>query len=300
MFKGIAFPTVRMSMSNDPFPQQLPTPQRVIVIGAGHTGLEIAARLKCIGIPHLVVDKNARVGGSVALLTTPLKFPSTWPVYSPATQLAGWLGGYASYLELNVWTSSTITKTDCNDETETWTLEINREGKMRTLKVKHLVFATGYGGCPIMPNLPGKSDFKGKVVHSSQFTPAGKSMAVVDACNSGHYIAQGFFNHGHFLPNVVEYQRTVPFTTETTDKAIFDGLAKAGFKINLGPYGAGLTPFMYDRSEGYDVDTGTSQHNIDGDIKIQDGGSIERFTETGLKFADGSGLEVVITVFFTG
>ncbi|KIJ18435.1 hypothetical protein PAXINDRAFT_70659, partial [Paxillus involutus ATCC 200175] len=38
----------------------------IIVIGAGHTGLEIAARLKYIGIPHLVVDKDACVGDSVS------------------------------------------------------------------------------------------------------------------------------------------------------------------------------------------------------------------------------------------
>ena len=37
----------------------------VIVIGAGHTGLEIAARLKYLGVPHLVIDKKPRVGDSV-------------------------------------------------------------------------------------------------------------------------------------------------------------------------------------------------------------------------------------------
>ncbi|KAF8838512.1 FAD/NAD(P)-binding domain-containing protein [Paxillus ammoniavirescens] len=198
-----------------------------------------------------------------------------------------------------------------------------------------------------MPDLPGKSDFKGEAVHSSQFTSAanyiGKKAVVVGACNSGHDIAQDFFNHGvditmhqrsstfvmsvaavaeflgvYFkegfptdladvhsasLPNATVRrirQRIVPFTAETTDKAIFDGLAKVGFKTNLGPYGAGLISLLYDRSGGYYVDTGTSQHIIDGDIKIKSGGSIERFTETGLKFADGSELEADIIVFATG
>ncbi|KIJ18436.1 hypothetical protein PAXINDRAFT_167040, partial [Paxillus involutus ATCC 200175] len=333
----------------------------VIVIGAGHTGLDIAARLKYIGIPHLVIDKNARVGDSwrnryktlylhttIWYNQTPyLPFPPTWPVYSPATQLAGWLEGYANYLELNVWTSSTITKTEWNDETKTWTVEINREGRTRVLKVKHLVFATGFGGRPTMPDLPGKSDFKGEAVHSSQFTSAadyiGKKAVVVGACSSGHDIAQDFFNHGvditmhqrsstfvmsaeavaqflgvYFkegfptdladvystsLPNAAVrriHQRTVPYTAETTDKAVLEGLAKAGFKTNLGPYGAGLIPLLFDRSGGYYMDTGTSQHIIDGDIKIKSGGSIERFTETGLKFADGSELEADIIVFATG
>jgi phosphoglycerate dehydrogenase-like enzyme len=42
--------------SNDP---------TVLVIGAGHCGLEIAARLKYIGVPTLIVDKKPRVGDSV-------------------------------------------------------------------------------------------------------------------------------------------------------------------------------------------------------------------------------------------
>jgi len=198
-----------------------------------------------------------------------------------------------------------------------------------------------------MPDLPGKSDFKGEAVHSSQFTSAanyiGKKAVVVGACSSGHDIAQDFFNHGvditmhqrsstfvmsaeavaqflgvYFkegfptdladvystsLPNAAVrriHQRTVPYTAETTDKAVLEGLAKAGFKTNLGPYGAGLIPLLFDRSGGYYMDTGTSQHIIDGDIKIKSGGSIERFTETGLKFADGSELEADIIVFATG
>lgn len=34
----------------------------VVIIGAGHTGLEIAARLKVLGIAALVLEKNKRVG----------------------------------------------------------------------------------------------------------------------------------------------------------------------------------------------------------------------------------------------
>ncbi|KIK79465.1 hypothetical protein PAXRUDRAFT_161238 [Paxillus rubicundulus Ve08.2h10] len=334
----------------------------VIVVGAGHTGLEIAARLKYIGIPHLVVDRNARIGDSwrdrykalylhttIWFNQTPyLPFPPTWPVYSPATQIAGWLESYASHLELNVWTSSTITKTEWDDETKTWTVKINRGGKeARVLKVKHLVFAAGFGGRPTMPDLPGKSEFIGEVVHSSQFMSAenytGKKAVVVGACNSGHDIAQDFFNHGvditmhqrsstfifsigaatnflsgYFkdgfptaladiyhssLPNAVVrriHQRTVPLAAETTDKALLEGLATVGFKTNLGPYGAGLISLLFDRAGGYYMDTGASQHIIDGGIKIKSGSPIERFTETGLKFADGSELEADIVVFATG
>ncbi|KAF9236327.1 hypothetical protein BU15DRAFT_77043 [Melanogaster broomeanus] len=334
----------------------------VVIIGAGHSGLEVAARLKYLAIPHLVIDKKPRIGDNwrdrykalslhdtVWYDQTPyLPFPPTWPMYSPASKLADWLEGYAHYLELNIWTSSTITKAEWNEEAKTWTVEISRGGKeTRVLKVKHLVFATGFAGRPKMPDFPGKAEFKGEVVHSSQFTSAenylGKRAVVVGACNSGHDVAQDFFNHGvditmcqrsstfvvsagavanvlgsyfkdgfptdladvyyNSLPSAVVRrirQRTVPQTAQTTDKAILEGLAKVGFRTNVGPYGAGLFALLYDRAGGYYIDTGTSQHIIDGGIKIKSGGSIERFTEKGLKFADGTELEADVIVFATG
>ncbi|KAH7889081.1 hypothetical protein F5I97DRAFT_2006620 [Phlebopus sp. FC_14] len=334
----------------------------VVVVGAGHTGLEISARLKYLGVPNLVIDKKPRVGDSwrdrykalclhdtVWYNQTPyLIYPPTWPVYCPASKLAGWLEGYADALELNVWTASTISKTKWDNETKTWTVEVNRGGtETRTFTVKHLVFATGFGGRPKIPVFPGKSYFKGEVVHSSGFTSAatyvGKKAIVVGACTSGHDITQDFFNHGvdvtiyqrsptyiisvgavpellgpHYqegfpthladvyttaLPNAVVrrlHQRVVPHIAQTTDKALLDGLAKAGFQTTLGPYEMGIIPLLFERAGGYYMDTGTSQHIIDGAIKLKSGSAIERYTESGLKFADGTELEADVIVFATG
>lgn len=101
-------------------------------------------------------------------------------------------------------------------------------------------------------------------------------------------------------------------------REIQDGLAKVGFKTNLGLDGAGIIQLLNARAGGYyigkfleddgrhtsshplDIDTGTSKHIIDGDIKIKNGSAIERFTEKGLKFADGTELEADIVVFSTG
>jgi len=334
----------------------------VIIVGAGHTGLEIAARLKYLGVSHLIIDRKARVGDSwrdrykalclhdtVWYNQTPyLPFPATWPVFTPASKLADWLEGYADYLELNVWTSSVITKTEWNDDLKTWAVEIKRGGKeSRTLKVKHLVFATGFGGRPYVPDFPERENFKGEVVHSSEFTSAsryiGKKAVVVGACTSGHDIARDFVHHGvdvtiyqrsstyvisvealkqllapvyndvvptevgdlyfNFLPNAVGrliHQRLTPHFAQTVDKELLDGLAKAGFKTNLGPDGTGVLQLLFTRAGGYYFDDGTSKHVINGDVKVKNGSAIARFTENGLQFADGTALEADVIIFATG
>ncbi|KAH7889061.1 hypothetical protein F5I97DRAFT_784725 [Phlebopus sp. FC_14] len=333
----------------------------VIIVGAGHTGLEVSARLKYLGVPNLVIDKKPRVGDSwrdrykalclhdtVYYNQTPyLRFPPTWPIHCPANKLAGWLEGYANYLELNVWTSSNVTKTQWNEETKTWTVEIERGTDKRVFQVKHLVFATGFGGRPKIPDIPGKSDYKGEAIHSSQFTSAanyiGKKALVIGACNSGHDIAQDFFDHGvdvimyqrsstfvvsvkaivellsgyykerfptaladvcfNSFPNAVVrrlHQRVIPHIAQTTDKEILEGLARVGFKTNLGTYDAGIFPLLLEKGGGYYLDNGTSQHIIDGDIKIKSGSNIECYTENGLRFTDGTEIEADVIVLATG
>lgn len=37
----------------------------VLIIGAGHSGLDTAAQLRQLGVPTLVIEKNARVGDNV-------------------------------------------------------------------------------------------------------------------------------------------------------------------------------------------------------------------------------------------
>ena len=49
----------------------------VLIIGAGHTGLEIAARLKYMSVSTLVIDKHARIGDSVSILASILDFIQT-------------------------------------------------------------------------------------------------------------------------------------------------------------------------------------------------------------------------------
>src|SRR6185437_12151833 len=80
----------------------------VIVVGGGHAGLSIAARLQQLGIDTLIVDRHERVGDNwrkryhsltlhneVHVNHLPyMPFPPNFPVYIPKDKLANWFEAY--------------------------------------------------------------------------------------------------------------------------------------------------------------------------------------------------------------
>ena len=185
---------------------------QVLIVGAGHGGLILAARLRQIGVDALVVDRKPRVGDvwreryhSLTLHneTTAnhmpfMPFPETWPTWLPKDMLAAWLENYAYALELNVWTSTELTHVDYDCGGGAWMAHVRRaDGTERVMRCKHLVAATGVtGSTPNLPSLAGLDDFTGSVIHSSQFKKGqdftGKTVVVVGTGNSGHDVATGF------------------------------------------------------------------------------------------------------------
>jgi hypothetical protein len=92
------------------------TDPEVLIIGAGQSGLALAARFAQIGVDAVIVEQHDRVGDNwrtryhsltlhneVWANSMPyLPFPDTWPTFLPKDKLAGWLESYAEFMELNV------------------------------------------------------------------------------------------------------------------------------------------------------------------------------------------------------
>ena len=117
-------------------------------------------------------------------------YPKHWPTYTPAQKQGKYMEWYASALELNVWTKSSVLSAK-QDEQGGWTVDINKEGKgSRTLHPKQVVMATSLCGLPSMPTIPGLEDYKrGVIRHSTQHDSArdfaGKKVCVVGTSSSG-------------------------------------------------------------------------------------------------------------------
>jgi putative flavoprotein involved in K+ transport len=186
----------------------------VLIVGGGQGGLGLAARLKQLQVPTLIVEKNARPGDqwrsryhSLSLHDPVwydhlpyLPFPDTWPIYTPKDKIANWLDAYADIMELNVWTSTECAQASFDEAAGRWTVELRREGQSLSLHPQHVVFATGNAGRPNLPKFPGAETFGGPILHSSQHRGAkgleGKRVAVIGSNNSAHDICADLVAHG--------------------------------------------------------------------------------------------------------
>src|SRR5690606_32163712 len=152
----------------------------VLIVGAGHSGLGLAARLGRLGVPTLVVDRNERIGDGwrnrydSLVLHDPvwydhlpyLPFPPNWPVYTPKDKLAHWLKFYAKAIELNDWTGYELD--DTKQDGDGWAVTVRRaDGSLRTVRPRRLALATGVSATePNIPDVPGIDDCRGLACHS--------------------------------------------------------------------------------------------------------------------------------------
>jgi putative flavoprotein involved in K+ transport len=185
-----------------------------VIVGGGQGGIGLGARLKQLGVPTIIVEKNERAGDSwrhrykSLCLHDPvwydhmpyLPFPDHWPVFTPKDKLGDWLEMYVRVMELNYWSKTACRSAEYDENRREWSLHVSRAGQDIVLRPKHLVLATGMSGVPNIPDFPGARSFKGVQHHSSRHDSgeryAGKRCVVVGSNNSAHDICADLWEHG--------------------------------------------------------------------------------------------------------
>ena len=194
-----------------------------VIIGGGQGGIGLGARLRRLGVPTIIIEKNPRAGDSwrnryrSLALHDPvwydhmpyLPFPDDWPVFSPKDKIGDWLEMYTKVMELNYWGSTECKGAQYDEASGEWTVTVEREGKTVLLKPMQLVLATGMSAIPNIPKLPGAEIFKGVQHHSSRHSGGaefrGKKCVVLGSNNSSHDICADLWEHG---ADVTMLQRT--------------------------------------------------------------------------------------------
>lgn len=185
-----------------------------LIVGGGQGGLALAARLRRLNVPALIVEKNARPGDSwrnryrTLVLHDPvwydhmpyLAFPDDWPVFTPKDKMGDWLEAYAKIMELNFWGSAECTRAMYKQATGEWSVTVVRNGKPAELRPKQLILCTGAYGPPRIPEFEGAESFRGQALHSSEYQSGeigrGRRSVVIGSNTSGHDICADLWESG--------------------------------------------------------------------------------------------------------
>jgi len=256
----------------------------VVIIGGGQGGIMLGARLKQLGVPTIILEKNEKAGDSwrkryrSLVLHDPvwydhlpyIPFPAHWPVFTPKDQMGDWLEMYAKVMDLNYWGSSEALSASFDKSAKRWTVKVRRNGVELTLEPTQLVFATGAYGPPKWLDLPGAKDFKGEILHSSQYTDGsrfkGKKVAVIGSGSSGHDVSVDLWEAGADV-TMLQRNPTTVVRSETLMEFAFDIYSEQanadGIDVDKADMIAAATPFalqpplqraIYDKIRARDAD----------------------------------------------
>lgn len=214
----------------------------VVIIGGGQGGIALGARLRQLGVPAIIIEKNPRAGDSwrnryrSLVLHDPvwydhlpyIPFPEHWPVFTPKDKMGDWLEAYVKLMELNYWTSSEVTSASFDSHRKEWTVDVMRNGERLVLTPKHLVFATGSYGPPREVTLPGAEEFAGIQYHSARHVSGeafrGKRCIVVGANSSAHDICADLWEHEAAEITMIQRTPTTVVRSKTLMEVAFSPL----------------------------------------------------------------------------
>ncbi len=179
---------------------------RVVIIGAGMSGILAAHRFKQAGIDYTVIEKNADVGGTWFENTYPgarvdssnhaysysfaQKFD--WPYHhSPQEVLLDYFSECATDFGIrdNIRFNTEVLTVTYDDARALWAVRVRgADGGEETMEAEAVVSAVGQLNRPKMPDLAGMGAFEGPSFHSAEWDHsidfAGKTVGIIGTGSS--------------------------------------------------------------------------------------------------------------------
>lgn len=182
-----------------PAPQCL-AEMHVLIVGAGASGLILAARLKRLGIRYTIVEKAKEVGGTWrdnrypgCGVDTPNHAYSfsmgsryRWRSYfSPRDQLWDYLRRAADEFGVrpDIRFETEVTAARWDAARNLWVVSVQTPDGPGTIEANVLVSAIGQFGLPYVPRIKGMESFKGRMFHTTEWPEdldvRGKRIAII-------------------------------------------------------------------------------------------------------------------------
>ncbi len=183
---------------------------KVMVIGAGFSGLAMAMKLKEAGIDYVVIEKNDQVGGTWyensypgCAVDTPNHFYSysfrldpDWDYYfAKRDEIFNYIKKcYAEMkIEDHIRFKEEVVATVWNAKKAVWQSKVRRaDGSEYDIETNVVISGTGLLNRPAYPDIPGIKDFKGPLFHAATWDHSvditGKRVALIGTGASGMQI----------------------------------------------------------------------------------------------------------------
>ncbi len=207
----------------------------VVVVGAGLSGILAGIRLKQAGIPFVIVEKNADVGGTWFENTYPgCRVDSTnhmyaysfaseghaWPMwYSTQPTLLDYFRKVAGQHGLgeSIRFGTELVEAVYDESQCTWTLGLRGvDGQLSSVQASAVITAVGQLNQPRLPDIPGLDSFVGPAFHSAQWRHdvdlTGKRVAVIGTGASAFQIIPAIAPH---VGKLSVFQRSPPWIMPT-------------------------------------------------------------------------------------
>lgn len=198
---GISVEDTRDPKWDTPKLKEAGAKMKVVIVGAGLSGLLSAIRLQQAGVPFVIVEKNADVGGTWYENAYPgcrVDNPNHMYSYSfepnhafPyhfSTQdvLYDYFRRIAEKYKLreHIRFETTVVEARFDEKTSHWNLRVrDKSGREETLSANAVISAVGQLNQPKMPDIKGLDTFKGPAFHTARWRHdvdlAGKRVAVI-------------------------------------------------------------------------------------------------------------------------
>ncbi|KAK4781236.1 hypothetical protein SAY87_017342 [Trapa incisa] len=198
-----------------PLPPPIKWIHEPIIVGAGPSGLAVAACLRQKGIPSLILE---RASCTAALWRTKtydrlqlhlpkrfcelplLPFPDHFPTYPSKEQFIAYLDDYASRFGLTPVFNQTVVCAEFDRSVQAWRVKtVGLKGHEEEYITKWLIVASGENAEEHVPVFEGSGEFEGKIIHTSSYKSGeafkGRNVLVVGCGNSGMEVCLDLCNY---------------------------------------------------------------------------------------------------------
>ncbi|KAL1353175.1 hypothetical protein HN51_017117 [Arachis hypogaea] len=306
-----------------------------IIVGAGPSGIAVAACLSQYSIPSIILERSHCIASLWQNKTydrlklhlpknfcqLPLMgFPQTFPKYPTKYQFISYMDSYASHFKVQPRFNQTVHVAEFDPSSQIWLVRTQDSLYLSPW----LIVATGENAEPMIPKILGIDKFHGAVVHTSAYKSGdaykNKKVLVIGCGNSGMEVSLDLCRH-NAKPYMVARNTVHVLPREILGISSF-GIAMALYKWfplkivdkflllvanmmlgNTSHYGirrpkTGPIELKLATGKTPVLDVGQVAQIKSGNIKVMEG--VKEITRNGAKFVDGQEKEFDAIILATG